>query len=365
MNTQCAQYTLYGWQVSYYTGKVRSYLRYKGIPYTEVSPNLFNYYVSLPRKTGATAIPVLQTPDGEWLQDSSVMLDYLETKFPARSIMPSAAVPRFLAYLFELWGDEFWLPSGLITRWCHMQENYPFLERDVANDLLPGWPQWLQKKAAAQVAQHMYKYLPKAGVIPAQYTVLDSWNELQLDALDEHFAKYPYLLGSRPSLGDFGLMAPLYGHLSRDPWPAKHLIQPRRHLSAWIARMNQTEPDVGEFFGDEELPLTLAHLIANLLGEMLPYLEQVARVAQPAMTRAGRVPRFMDEVEFPMGEGRFRRPAMPYALWMLQRMLDDWRSMSLADAQDVRVWLARHGAERLLDIQLPRLRRDGLQVAVD
>lgn len=160
-------------------------------------------------------------------------------------------------------------------------------------------------------------------------------------------------------------MAPLYGHLSRDPWPAKNLIAPRRHLSAWIARMNQTGPAAREFFPDDVVPETLIPLIASLLSEMLPYLEEVARVAGPAMSRADRVPRFMDEVEFPMGEGRFRRPAMQYGLWMLQRMLDDWRAMPAADAQVVRVCLAKQDAGRLLDIQLPRLRRDGLQVAVD
>lgn len=357
-------YTLYGWQVSYYTGKVRSYLRCKGIPFVEISPNLFNYYVSLRRKTGTVAIPVLKTPDGAWLQDSSEIIDHLEQQFPSSSILPDAPIPRMLAFLFELWGDEFWLPTGLQTRWCHMEENYPFLEKDVANDLLPGWPHWLQKKAAAQVAQHMYQYLPKAGVVPEQYAVLNRWTERQLDALDQHFAKLPFLLGTRPSLGDFGLMAPLYGHLSRDPWPSRNLIQPRKHLSAWIARMNQAQLPSGQFINSNVLPPTLEPLIASLLGEMVPYLEGLARVAQAATASTKRLPRFMETIEFPMGDARFRRPAMPYGLWMLQRMLDNWRAMPPSDAQEVRAWLRSHGAERLLDLPLPRLHRQGLQVAV-
>ena len=132
-------YTLYGWEVSYYTGKVRSYLRFKGIPFVEVAPNIFNYYVTLRRKTGVVAIPVVCTPEGEWWQDSSDIIDRLEARFPAPSILPATSVQRFAAYLFELWGDEFWLPTGLITRWCHLDENYAFLEQDVADNLLPGW----------------------------------------------------------------------------------------------------------------------------------------------------------------------------------------------------------------------------------
>lgn len=356
-------HTLHGWQVSYYTGKVRSYLRFKGIPYVEKSPNLFNYYVSLRRRTGTVAIPVLHTPQGEWLQDSSEIIDRLEARFRDVPVLPATPVQRFTAYLFELWGDEFWLPSGLITRWCHMKENYPFLERDVADDLLPGWPRWLQRKAAAKVAQHMYRYLPKAGVVPAQHDILHRWTEAQVEALDRHFATQPYLFGTRPSLGDFGLMAPLYGHLSRDPWPAQHLIGPRRHLSAWIARMNQCDVAPGAFLADDALAPTLTPLIASMTREMLPYLEGLMRVVRLDRRARGTLPRFMDEVEFPLGDGRYRRPAMPYGLWMLQRMLDDWRAMPPRDAAAVRAWLQHHGAERLLDIELPRLRRVGLQVA--
>src|SRR5450759_2215313 len=42
-----------------------------------------------------------------------------------------------------------------------------------------------------------------------------------------------------PSLGDYGLTAPLYAHLVRDLWPVKNLIEPRHHLHAWIKRTNQ------------------------------------------------------------------------------------------------------------------------------
>ena len=358
-------YTLHGWQASFFTGKVRSYLQFKGIPFVENAPTLFNYYVSLRRKTGVVAIPVLRTPQGQWLQDSSDIIDHLEAHVGAVPVLPATPVQRFAAYLFELWCDELWIPTALATRWCHMPENYPFLEHDVARNLLPGWPLWLQKKAAAKVAKHMYSYLPLAGVVPEQFDMLDRWTARQLGALDRHFEQHPFLFGTRPSLGDFALMGPLYGHLSRDPWPAQHLMAPHRHVAAWIARMSRVQPPAGEFLADDKLPATLEPLITTVLGELLAYLEGVARVAQPALARAGTLPRFMDEVEIPMGEGRYRRPAMPYGLWMLQRLRDDWRAMSLVDSEVVREWLAGHGAERLLDIELPRLRRDGLQVVVE
>ena len=42
-----------------------------------------------------------------------------------------------------------------------------------------------------------------------------------LEALNTHFEQYPYILGWRPSIGDFGPIAPMYAHLGRDPHPAK------------------------------------------------------------------------------------------------------------------------------------------------
>jgi len=34
-----------------------------------------------------------------------------------------------------------------------------------------------------------------------------------LDALNSHFKHYPYLLGWKPYIGDFGLLGPMYAHL--------------------------------------------------------------------------------------------------------------------------------------------------------
>ena len=74
-------------------------------------------------------------------------------------------------------------------------------------------------------------------------------------------------------------------------------------------------------------------------------------------------PHAAERVEFPMADEKYRRPAMPYGLWMLQRALDAVRAMPSADVASVRRWLTEHGAQRLLDIQIPRLRRAGLCAA--
>ena len=63
-----------------------------------------------------------------------------------------------------------------------------------------------------------------------------------------------------------------------------------------------------------------------------------------------------------MGAGRFRRSALPYTLWMAQRALDVYRAMPPAEQAQVRAWLSSLGGERLLALDIPRLRLQGLRV---
>ena len=70
------QYTLYGWHLSYFTGKVLCYLRYKQAPFVLQPVNLYTLTQRIKRETGAVVMPVMLTPQGEWIQDSSVIIDH-------------------------------------------------------------------------------------------------------------------------------------------------------------------------------------------------------------------------------------------------------------------------------------------------
>ena len=63
------------------------------------------------------------------------------------------------------------------------------------------------------------------------------WFETFLGQLDAHFARHAFLLGGRPTLGDFGLMGPLYAHISRDPYPGRLLRAKAPHVVQWLERM--------------------------------------------------------------------------------------------------------------------------------
>jgi glutathione S-transferase len=318
-------------------------------------------------KTGAVVMPVLRTPDDVWIQDTSEIIDAMERRFPDRPILPDTPIQRFVSYLIEAWGDEWWIPIAMHTRWSY-PENYPTFEREAGQSLLPGAPGFAQKRAAAQVANSLRAMLPAVGVRPEHFAVMNEWTERMLDLIDAHFAAQPYLLGTRPTLADFGLVGTMYAHLGRDPWPARELIAPRTHLRDWIERMNgPPEHEDGALLANDAIAPTLEPIIVSIFAEFTPMLEGVCREVRAVMANVSpgeAFKRVLGDVEMPMGEGRFTRAALPFTLWMAQRVLDVYRAMPAEDQRKVAAWVEERGGFAFLALDIPRLKRVALRVAL-
>lgn len=367
------RYTLYGWHLSYFSAKVRCYLAHKGIPFDDRAVDLWTLMVTIRRRTGVVVMPVLRTPQGRWLQDSSDIIDELERRFPARPVLPDTPRQRFTSLLLEAWADEWWIPIAMHTRWSHA-ENYPLFEHDAGTALLPGWPRALQRRAAAAIARRLRSYLPVVGVRPTQLAMMDRWTHATLDLFEAHFAVQPYLLGARPSLADFAFAGPMYAHLGRDPSPRRQFIEPRPALRAWIERMADPARDpalatrTADFLANDAIAPTLQPIIRQVAQE---FGAQLRGIATQVRTLAARwpherpLPRGLDDVELPMGEARFRRAAMPYSLWMAQRCLDAVTALAAPERTALESWLAEMDASSILQLDFPRLRRHGLRVALD
>lgn len=361
-------YILYGWHLSYFSGKVRCYLQHKRIAFADRPVDLWTLARRIKRRFGIPVMPVVVTADGEWLQDSSAIIDRLERDFPDHSVIPAQPVQRFAAYLVETWGDEWWIPIAMHTRWSY-PENYPLFEHDAGKALLPHFPGFVRRFAVGRVAALLRNYLPRVGIVPEQFAIMDGWTARTLDLLDAHFAIQPYLLGARPTVADFGLIGPMYGHLGRDPWPKRELIAPRKHLRAWIDRMARMPPPAtGRLQDADELPATLAPVLRLIVDEFLPMVEAIDSEVAKALAAAPAqrlLPRGLGPITHPMGNARFQRTALPFVLWKMQRVLDVYRAMTPAEQGCVRAWLKTLGGERLLDMKIPRLRRVGVLVGPD
>lgn len=360
-------YTLFGWHLSYFTGKSLCYLRYKRANFTLNEVNMYTLLRTIKKKTGAAVMPVVKSNKGEWIQDTSSIIDRFEQEIPERPIIPTTPVHRYLSYWLEAWGDEWWIPLAMYTRWIH-PENYELFKREAGAALLPFAPAFIQRKAAARPANMLRGMLPGVGIVPEQYEAMDLFMEQMLDALDKHFEQHLFLLGGRPTLGDFSLVGTMYGHLARDPWPKRNLVDPRKHLSAWVKRMS--DPDSyaeGELFANDEVPTTLEPLIRSIVDEFAPMVEQTGQKAAALAREKGlgkRLPRAVGLTRTTMAGKPFERQGLGIKVWMAQRASDCFAQFNQQEAEQVRQFLRQHHAEYLLHLNLPRVERKALNIAV-
>jgi len=338
-------YRFYAAEMSYFSAKVRPALRYKRIPYVEILPTPAVYRTVIVPRTGLAFIPVLETPDDETWQDTSDILDALEQRFPAPPLYPDAGVLRLLAYLVELYADEFLILPGLHYRWSFAESaakaraDFAAVNGDV--------------DAANTFADRISGALPFLGVVPASIPAIEAHTHELLDRLTAHFARHPYLLGSRPSLADCALMGPLYAHLYLDAVPSRLLRERAPRVCNWIQRMNSPDPDAaGKWVSPEELAPSLAPLLALIGADAVPlWLDNLHAFDVWASTRPP------DLLEPPRGVGghatalrgvAINRMTSPYTLWMAQRSLDAYAALNPTDRSAADRFVAGSGCEALL-----------------
>jgi glutathione S-transferase len=76
-----APYTLYKMDVSYFSGKIEAYLKYKSIPHVAVERGM--------------------TKDDKWLFDSTPIMQWFETQYPASPILSDDPALKFLMLLMQ------------------------------------------------------------------------------------------------------------------------------------------------------------------------------------------------------------------------------------------------------------------------
>jgi len=258
-------YRLYSWENSYFSGKARAYLRFKhsqgalgdGFEDILATPELM--FGMLPQRTGSSAVPQLETPDGSWIQDSSEIIDYCEAAHPAAPVVPDPATsPRqcLVAYLIELLADEWMVVPGFWERWYFSEDGREpshrrYNEYQWGAIFGAGLQGDERRAAGARVFENMFgistsRSNPKgvyAGLVDLGVTAETehAWQASQhqlLERLETHFGLHDYVLGGRPSLADYGLLGPLYAHLYRDAVSGFALRSYFPLVSEWVERTN-------------------------------------------------------------------------------------------------------------------------------
>ncbi|HMM71939.1 MAG TPA: glutathione S-transferase domain-containing protein, partial [Rhodocyclaceae bacterium] len=94
-------YTFWGGALSLFSGKVRSYLIKKGLPYREFYSVHPEFSARVYPTVRLRVTPIVETPQGEVLQDSTAIILALEQSLPARPMVPATPLQRVLAHLLD------------------------------------------------------------------------------------------------------------------------------------------------------------------------------------------------------------------------------------------------------------------------
>jgi glutathione S-transferase len=255
-------FRIFGSELSPYSVKVRSYFRYKGLPHEWVPRNASNQE-DFDRHAKLPLIPLVVTPAGEGLQDSTPIIEHFETRFPQPPIHPTDDSLRFLSALIEEYGDEWGNKPMFHYRWFY-EADADSAGRRIAEGMMPDLPRENLDGAVAMVKGRMVPRLKFVGSSPETKDLIEGSFRRQLTILEAHLARRRYLFGGRPTFGDFGLFAQLY-ECSTDPTPGTLMRSSSSQVMAWIERMLDPK-DEGPYEDWGTLSPTLMPLLRDEIG---------------------------------------------------------------------------------------------------
>lgn len=236
-----APFRLYGAELSPYSVKVRSYLRYKNVPFewlarSNARQEEFQKYAKLP------LIPVLVDADENALQDSTPIIETLEQQFDAPSITPDDEALAFVSALLEDYADE-WLNKAMFHyRWSYPDDQASAAKR-IVDMIFDGAeaPEGIEES----VRTRMISRLHHVGSSPEAAPVIEGSFTRVVGLLEALLGSKDYLFGGKPTLADFGLAGQLAQLLS-DPTPGAVLRAQAPNVVRWVERMEN--PKAGGAF---------------------------------------------------------------------------------------------------------------------
>lgn len=331
---------VYGSRISYYTGKLECYLRYKGVAY-EPLPTPYDKAEMLKDKVGAVQMPIVDD-DGVWMSDTTPILEYLETKHTRERIIPSDPVVAFIAFLIEDYADEWLWRSAMYFRWWYGEDRQ--LASSILTDELTGHvraPRWMRRRMI--VRRQVKHFVDRDGVTPENRHHVEQTYFAALSAMNAMLETRPYLLGDAPSIADFGMIGPMFRHFGQDPTPQEIMRQEAPTVYEWVARMwAANSSDMGD-------------IVTSVPDDTQPLLREVCgchlgQLAANAESFAADNPRFDMTIQ---GTHYRSIRTSQYRVWCLEELRRRFSELNYNDQTKVRALLPFDHADLLWTDAVP------------
>lgn len=234
-------YLIAGSPGSPYTRKMLSVLRYRRIPYRFLHANGPDIE-GLP-KPPLPLMPVIWMPDasGEPVptSDSTFQLRTLEERFAERSVIPVDPALAFLDALIEDYADEWVTKQMFHYRWGipenvdHASQILPLWNIGVPDTMVDGFRENFAKRQIDRLSGVVTGSLEVCGpIVEASY-------ERLLVVLCERLREHPFVLGSRPGAGDFGLQGQLTQLVQVEPSSMALARKKAARVMGWVDAVDE------------------------------------------------------------------------------------------------------------------------------
>jgi len=249
-------------------------------------------------------------------------------------VIPDDPVQRYLSLLVEDYSDEWLWRPAMYYRWSYAADRCLAGTRlaeeivRVHGVLVGARRRWIARRQERL-------FVSGDGVTEANRSHVEDGYLNPLERLEAIFSRRAFMLGTRPTIADFGLMGPFWRHFVHDPTPAR-LIQERAPAvfewaaRTWNARVSRT--------GGEPL-------VAGIPDDWTPLLREIGETHLEALAQ--------NAAAFDAGQARHDLhvqgvlypgiPTSAYRPWCLRRLKQDFRRLPEDAASEVRNILEEHG----------------------
>ncbi len=259
--------------VSYYSGKLEAYLRYKEIPYERIEVGARQLTSKLGQDTGEARVPAVELGDGRFFTDSTPIIEWFERHAEGPAIISADPYQAFFMRLLEDYADEWLWRPAMHYRWSY-REDRTLLGSRIANEVAFDVP------LPHFVLRNFFRlrqfaiYVWGDGVRRDTRAHVESIYLGTLDRLTDLLIDHPFLFGERPSLADFGFFASMFRHFATDPTPARIMRKRAPLVYEWVARLwaARASSADGPFVPAGTLPNAIGPLLRDIGRDYLPYL---------------------------------------------------------------------------------------------